>query len=63
VIRISHDYRGKWLIGHGDPNFQFYRTSGRVHIVESMVIRWRGMGGTVEKPNVTVIAHCGGRKV
>lgn len=59
MIRISKAYQGKWLIGRGDPNFSYYRTTGVMHMVESVIIRWRGMGGALDRPNISVISHCG----
>lgn len=49
----------KWLIGRGDPNFDYFRTSGRVHAVEDVIVRWRGLGGTIERPNISVSSVCG----
>ncbi len=43
------------------PKFEWARFSaqGKVHRIDSVIIRWNFLGGTPQKPDVTFLAICG----
>lgn len=49
------------LVTRGESKVKWARLSrtGRVHLIEGVIVRWNFHGGTMERPDVTFVALCG----
>lgn len=57
----THRLREGWVVTRGKSKIKHARISstGKVHIIKDVIIRWNFYGGTREKPDVTFVLLCG----
>lgn len=57
----THRLKDGSLVTRGRPKVQWARvsTTGKIHLVLHVIIRWNFHGGTYERPDVTFVLACG----